>query len=164
MANTLLNSMVKGFGFTLGRRAADSFINESSVKRNPTNVKDLECWSHKGYSEGDVELVEEVTWSNYNVKWYGWLISIIPIIGLIPAFIRFHKTFIKKSKIYFYDLKWETFKVSDGRTTTGVREIKKLLPQLSKTTVNPPQTRNKVESLIVLLISLFITIINLVNL
>jgi|688.fasta_scaffold549684_1 hypothetical protein len=30
MANTLVNSMVRGFGFTLGRRAADSFLDSSS--------------------------------------------------------------------------------------------------------------------------------------
>ena len=163
----LVNSMVRGFGFTLGRKAADVVTSSKKtqpVNSTPTNVKDLECWSHKGYEEDDVKFVEEVVWTRYGVKWYGWLITFIPIIGLFPALTRFYKTFIKKSKIYFYDFKWETFTISDGRTTTGVREIKKLLPQLSRVSINPPQTRNKVESIFILLISLFMTIINWMNL
>jgi hypothetical protein len=153
--SNLTSSIVRGFGFTLGRAAATSVLTPSKqiVNQNP---KEIECWSHKGYEEGDVESIEEYDYIKKTIKWYEWLfILLFPVFNCIKTFKYFYYVFIKKNHVSFYDMEWNTYTISDNRTKTGTREIKKLIPVLSKVSEYPPYKRNKVESLIALGISVF---------
>jgi hypothetical protein len=153
--SNLTSSIVRGFGFTLGRAAATSVLTSSKQLVND-DPKDIVCLSHKGYEEGDVKSITEYDYLKKTIKWYEWLfILFIPLLNCILSFKYFYNVFIKKNHVYFYDMVWKTYTVSDGRTKSGVKEIKKLIPELSKVSEYPPYKRNKVESLIALVISLF---------
>ena len=90
----MLKSIVRGFGFTVGRRAADSMIDNLNRKNSPrtssTSVKDKTCMSHLGYEENDVEIMYDIKWNKEYVKWYEWplylFIPIIPRIAILPPF------------------------------------------------------------------------------
>jgi MFS-type transporter involved in bile tolerance (Atg22 family) len=152
--SNLTSSIVRGFGFTLGRAAATSVLTPS--KQVVNDPKEIECWSHRGYEEGDVETITEYEYTRKYIKWYEWLFILsMPIFNCILTFRYFYYVFMKKNHVYFYDMVWNTYTVSDGRTKTGTREIKKLIPVLGKVTEYPPYKRNKVESLIALGISVF---------
>jgi hypothetical protein len=154
--SNLTSSIVKGFGFTLGRKAANSLI-DSSSKNQVYKYSEIDCWSHKGYEENDVEILYDYDYLRKQIKWYAWIMFLIPIVNLFKSIPYFYNVFIKKNKIYYYDMKWESFKISDGRVKGGIKEVKKLKPELSKVEVYPPYTRNKVESVIALSISLLLS-------
>jgi hypothetical protein len=155
MAN-LISSIVSGFGFTLGRTAATSLLTSSKQTSN-NNSKDTECWSHKGYEEGDVEFICEYEYLNKFIKWYMYpVIIFLPYLSIFYTLKYFFNVFIIKNKITYYEMKWNTYKVSDARTKSGFREIKKLEPEVCKVEVYPPYTRNKIEAIIALTYSLFI--------
>jgi hypothetical protein len=149
MAN-LASSIVNGFGFTLGRAAATSVLTPSK-QTSSNNSKDIECWSHRGYEEGDVEFICEYEYLNKFIKWYMYpVILFLPYFSIFYILKYFFNVFIIKNKITYYEMKWNTYKVSDARTKSGFREIKKLEPEICKVEVYPPYTRNKIESLIAL--------------
>ena len=154
--SNLTSSIVRGFGFTLGRKAATSLINSSS-KNQVYKSSEIDCWSHKGYEENDVEISYDYDYLRKQIKWYAWIIFLIPIVNLFKSIPYFYNVFIKKNKIYYYDMKWESFKISDGRVKGGIKEVQKLKPELSKVDVYFPYTRNKVESVIALSISLLLS-------
>lgn len=149
----MLNSIVRGFGLTLGRAAATSLITpKREVIQKSTEI---ECWSHRGYVENDVEILYDYNYYSKQIKWYTWVVFIIPILNLFKSIPYFYNVFIKKNNVYYYDMKWVSFKVSDGRVKGGVKEIQKLQPELGKVEVFKPYLRNKVEALISISISLF---------
>lgn len=154
--SNLTSSIVKGFGFTLGRKAANSLIEPSSNKQVYKSTE-IDCWSHKGYEENDVEILYDYNYYKKQIMWYSWIMFLIPILNLFKSIPYFYNVFIKKNKIYYYDMKWTTFKVSDGRVKGGIKEIQKLKPELSKVEVFPPYTRNKVESIVSLVLSILIS-------
>lgn len=155
--SNLISSIVRGFGFTLGRTAANSLINSTQVQK-VHKFKEIDCWSHNGYQEDDVESIVEYDYLKKQIKWYSWIIYFIPIINLFKSIPYFYNVFIKKNKIYYYDMKWESFQVSDGRVKGGIKEVKKLQPVLGKVEVYPPYIRNRVESVISILLSLLINL------
>jgi hypothetical protein len=154
--SNLTSSIVRGFGFTLGRKAANSLI-ESSSNNQVYKSTELDCWSHRGYEENDVEILYDYDYYKKQIKWYSWIIFLIPILNLFKSIPYFYNVFIKTNRVRYYDMKWVTFKVSDGRVKGGVKEIQKLNPELSKVEVFPPYTRNKVEAIIALFISLLLS-------
>lgn len=153
--SNLTSSIVKGFGFTLGRAAATSIITPSKEVINKST--EIDCWSHKGYEENDVEISYDFNYFNKFIKWYTWVaILFVPYLTIFYTVKYFYNVFIKTNKIYYYDMKWKSFKVSDGRTKSGIRELQKLQPELSKVEIYPPYTRNKIEAIISLAYSSFI--------
>jgi hypothetical protein len=153
----MLKSIVRGFGFTVGRRAADSMIDNLNQKNSPrtssTSVKDKTCMSHLGYEENDVEIMYDIKWNKEYVKWYEWpLYLFIPVIPVFYALSRAYKTFVKKYQLHFYDMKWNTYTISDNRAKSGTREIKKLEPVFDKSAPNTPYTRNKIEAILALIL------------
>lgn len=155
--SNLTSSIVKGFGFTLGRKVAN-VLTDSSNYQKIQKSSEIDCWSHKGYQENDVESTVEYDYLKKQIKWYSWIIYLIPIVNLFKSLPYFYNVFIKKNKIFYYDMKWETFQVSDGRVKGGIKEVKKLKPVLGKVEVYPPYTRNKIEAVVALLISLFLNL------
>ena len=155
--SNLTSSIVRGFGFTLGRKAANSLI-DSSSKNQVYKSNEIDCWSHQGYEENDVEISYDYNYYAKQLKWYSWIMFIIPIYNLFKSVPYFYNVFLKENKIYYYDMKWTTFKVSDGRVKGGIKEIQKLKPELSKVEVYPPDKRNKVESIIALTISFVLSL------
>jgi hypothetical protein len=153
--SNLTSSIVKGFGLTLGRAAATSLI--SPAREAVQKSTEIECWSHRGYQENDVEILYDYDYYKKQIKWYAWIIFLIPILNLFKSVPYFYNVFIKKNKIYFYDMKWTTFKVSDGRVKGGIKEVQKLTPELGRVDVFPPYTRNKIEAVIALSISLLLS-------
>ena len=158
--SNLTSSIVRGFGFSLGRAAANSLLQPSQSKEIVLDtVSDIECMSHKGYEENDVEILNDIRWKKQFIRWWAWpFVAIIPIINIIMALIYCYKVFIKTYNLHFYDLKWNTYKVSDGRTKSGFREVKKLEMEYNKSEIDLPYTRNKIEAIVSLLISLILTI------
>lgn len=154
--SNLTSSIVKGFGFTLGRKAANSLL-EGPSREKVSKSSEIDCWSHRGYQENDVEILYDYDYYKKQIKWYSWILFLIPVINLFKSIPYFYNVFIKKNKVYFYDMKWTFFKVSDGRVKGGIKEIQKLQPELSKSEVFPPYTRNKVESVVALTISLVLS-------
>jgi hypothetical protein len=159
---SLGSSIVRGFGFTLGRKAANVAIDYTS--QSPQKSSQIDCWSHNGYQEGDVEIFYDYDYLRKQIKWYQWVLFVIPIVGLLKSLSYFYNVFLKKNMVKYYDMKWETFTVSDGRTKSGIREIKKLKPQLGKVEVAPPYLRNKIESIVALLITLLFNLPILIGL
>ena len=153
----LNSSIVKGFGFTLGRTAANALVSSTQTQK-VSKSNEIECFSHLGYQEGDVEISYEYDYYKKQIKWYAWVIFLFPIVNLFKSIPYFYNVFIKKNKVYFYDMKWVTFQVSDARMKSGIREIKKLQPELGRVDINPPLTRHKVEAVVALSISLFLNL------
>lgn len=155
--SNLTSSIVRGFGFTIGRKVANSLI-EPSAKNQVYKSNEVDCWSHKGYEENDVEITYDYNYYKKQIKWYGWVMFLIPILNLFKSIPYFYNVFIKKNMVYYYDMKWVTFKISDGRVKGGIKEVQKLKPELGKVEVYPPYTRNKVEASIALMISLLLSL------
>jgi hypothetical protein len=154
--SNLTSSIVKGFGFTLGRKAANSLI-ESTSKNQVYKSSEIDCWSHKGYEENDVEISYDYNYYQKQMKWYSWILFLVPIVNLYKSIPYFYNVFIKKNKVYYYDMKWVSFKISDGRVKGGIKEVQKLKPELGKVEIYPPSTRNKIESVIALAISIVLS-------
>ena len=155
--SNLISSIVRGFGFTLGKTAANAVI-DSTKSQKVYKSNEVDCWSHQGYQENDVEILYEYDYYTKQLKWYTWIVFLIPILNLFKSIPYFFNVYLKKNKVYYYDMKWETFKVSDGRVKGGVKEVQKLKPILGKVEVFPPYTRNKVESVIALSLSLLLSL------
>jgi hypothetical protein len=154
--SNLTSSIVRGFGFTIGRSAANTLLSAPKNKEVQKSTE-IECWSHKGYEENDVEIIYQYDYHGKKLKWYSWLIFLIPLLNLFKSIPYFYNVFIKKNKMYFYDMKWTTYKVSDGRVKGGIKEVKKLQPELSRVEIYPPYLRNKIESIVSLSISLIVS-------
>lgn len=144
--NNLFSSIIRGFGNTLGRKAANSITSTNN---------ESDCYSHRGYEEGDVYAKMDYNYDKERVKWYTWLFFIwIPFLNLFIAIPYFYNIFIKKNYIHWYEMKWNTLKVSDNRFKSGIKEIKKLKPELTDKQIIKSYTRNKIESIIIIIISL----------
>jgi hypothetical protein len=158
--SNLTSSIVRGFGFSLGRAAANSLLQPSHSKEIVLDtVSDIKCMSHKGYEENDVEILYDIRWRKQFIRWWAWIFfTIVPITNIIMSLIYCYKVFIRTYNIHFYELKWNTYKVSDGRTKSGFREVKKLGMEYCKSEIDSPCTRNKIEAIVSLLISLIVTI------
>jgi hypothetical protein len=166
----LFNSIVRGFGHKVGSSIATSVINGVQSNNVVSSSSELECYSKLGYQEGDVEIMYDKGshWNRQYVKWYMWPASIFNgLFFITPLFYisDLYNVFVKKHKMYFYDLKWNTYKVSDRRSKTGIREIKNLDMVLSKTIDNKPYLRTKIETILqFLLVSWFPLTILIYNL
>ena len=149
-----LNSIVRGAGMSIGRNLVGDFGRRKESKNEATNVyssNELECWSHKGYEEGDVEFTydKNSNWGRQYLKWYMWPVSVFnSLLFITPLFYisNVYHVFIKKHQMHFYDFKWNTYKVSDRRAKSGIREIKILDMVYSNSVTNAPYLRTKIET------------------
>jgi hypothetical protein len=166
-----LNSIVRGAGMSIGRNLVGDFgRRKETPKKSVYNSNELECWSHKGYEENDVEFTYDAgsNWNRQYIKWYMWILSIFNgLLFITPLFYisNVYNVFFKKHQIHFYTFKWNTYKVSDRRSKSGVREIKNLDMVYDKSVSNPPYLRTKIETMLeFLLVSWFPITILIYNL
>jgi len=161
--SNLFSSITRGFGFAIGSSAAKSLLNRKSSKNlqpQSFSVKDKTCMSHWGYEENDVEISYDIRWNKEYVKWYSWpFFLLIPFFPFFYSLKRLFKVYFKNYKLHFYDLKWNTYTVSNAKYKNGIQEIKKLEPVFSKSENNPPYLRNKVEAWISLVLCLPINLL-----
>jgi len=168
---SIVNAITRGFGFRIGSNLANSLMEPKQKATNKiVTIDELECWSHKGYEAGDVEFTYDKGshWNRQYIKWYMWPVSLFNgLLFITPLFYisDLYNVFIKKHQIHFYTFKWNTYKVSDRRSKSGIREIKNLDMVYDKSVVNPPYLRTKIETIIqFLLVSWFPLAILIYNL
>lgn len=159
--STFVNSIVRGAGFTIGRNLVGDFGKSKSVKTTHSKSSDLRCYSHEGYSEGDVEITYTRDFTKDYIPWYlypvAFIISAIPYLGLL-MYLRFiYLIFVKKHKMFFWEYKWVTHTISDKRTKSGIREVQILEKDITRIEKHKPTLRNKIEMLLVLLVSIYFT-------
>ena len=155
--STLTSSIVRGFGFTVGKTAANALLQPKPVPVNKT-ATGTGCYSHLGYQEGDVEITYDKNWKKSYVGFFGWLFYLLfPFLNVWVAFIKLISTFSPNTYMHFYEMKWNQYQVSDARFKSGIREVKILQPEFVKSVVDTPRTRNKVEAVIAFMISWILT-------
>jgi hypothetical protein len=145
---SIVNAITRGFGFRIGSNLANSLMTpKERVSNKVSTIDELECWSHKGFEEGDVDIVK-TNWTTYQLAWYSYPLAIISGALVIP-FLWYIKdlyfVFVKKHQMHFYDFKWNTYKVSDRRSKSGTRDVKNLEPVYCKTVSDSVPLRNKLE-------------------
>lgn len=152
------SSIVRGFGHTVGRTAANALLQPSSIPVMPRGSK-IDCYSREGWEEGQIQLRSDMGWIGFQVAWHHWLAYLLfPFFNVAYALVRFYKTFIPKYYTHFYEMQWQDKKVSDARYKSGIREFKVLQPVYSNSVISEPRTRNKVEAIVALVISLATTL------
>lgn len=166
---SIVSAITRGFGFRIGSNFANSLMEpKQKVTNNVATIDELECWSHKGYAEGEVEIIKDINWRSKRQKWYMWPVHIFNGCFFITPLFYIKDTyniFFKNYYLHFYDFKWNTYKVSDRRAKTGIREVKNLDMIHSKSVIDTPPLRNKIETIIVFVLvcwlPIFLLIFNL---
>lgn len=157
---TLSNSIIRGFGSTIGRHAANSILTPKYI----ASPRQIDCYSHEGYQEGDVEIAFDIKWRHNKIKFIGWLGYIIfPVLNLPFAINRAYMVFVKKYNMHFYNLEWQERTISDARYKTGLRQLKELKPIYDKSAHDEPPADIKRSTIIVLVYSIITTIAVLYN-
>ena len=160
--SSLTSSIVRGFGFTIGKSAANSLLSgSSSNKGGIKKSNDLHCWSHEGFEEGDVDITYSRDFKKDEVSWFlfpfALVISAIPFLGLLMNGIFMYRVFIKKHYMYFWEFKWNEHTISDRRTKEGTRDIKVLEKDVVRIERHYPSLKNKIQIISCFIVS-FITI------
>lgn len=160
---SIFDSISRGFGFTVGKKIANTLLSGNQVGNQVTNSsQDLEDWSHNGFKEGDVDFVISRNFKKDEINWilfpFTFIISAIPFLGLLINSNFLYKVVLKKHYIYFFDFVWETYKVSDKRTKEGTREVKVLERRLSKTDRFPTPIKNVIQITLSFIVSLVSTL------
>ena len=163
--STLTNSIVRGFGFTIGRRAATSLLDTPpKIKNLPDNNM---CWSHEGYVEGDPHCVFEHRKKTDIYRGVNLLFLIItssiPYLGTLIMLSYIRYTFFKKFQINWYILKWKTFQFSDRRYSSGIREEKRLLPEWERSEYDMTVNYTKMKVIWFILFFWSIVVVNLIK-
>jgi len=150
--SNLTSSIVRGFGFTVGRTAATALLTPKPVPvKSSTGTG---CYSQFGYAEDDVEITYDRNWRKYTIAWYGWIgFLIFPFLNVWFATVRLLTTFVSNTQMHFYNMKWHDHKAPDARYKSGFKEFKILKPVYVKSVEDKPTTRNKVEAVLAFLVS-----------
>jgi hypothetical protein len=145
MGNTLTNSIVRGFGFTIGKRAANSAIDSFKPKEDNQKIN----WENVGWVEGDTDVEFDHKRKGDPYQGLGLFITtifcLIPYIGIITCLSYIPYTFFKKFKTHYFDFEKRKFVYQDGRYKNGIREEFRLVrvhtESIDDTTVNYKKMR-----------------------
>lgn len=159
--STLTNSMVRGFGFTLGKAAANKTLNSFSSKQDDQKI----VWENQGWEDGDVDVLFEHTKKNDPYRgvtlFFTIILCLIPYVGVITCLFLIKHTFFKKFKVFYFQFNNNTFTYSDKRFKNGKREEERLVREVTKVDEDP--TVNYIKMRLIWL-GLFILNIIMINL
>lgn len=157
---SILSSIGRGFGTTVGRNIANHVMSENLITRK---TGDLKCYSEDGWQEGDIDIRYSRDFKKDKVNWILFIfcipVFIVPVFGLLLSSNFLYKVLIKKHNIYFFDFEWKTFTVSDKRTKTGTKEIKILTKELSRTEEIKAPLESYIQIIVAFLVALVSNII-----
>lgn len=164
----LTSSIVRGFGFTLGRMGAQAAV--QSIVKEPTknpykSANAYYCYTEQGYEEGDYDIKFDYNRRSYQGVGNWILISLGMVVWVAIPYVNIFLwlitllSFSKTQYLHFYKMEYKTFRISDRRYKDGYREITSLRPVYERSDVDTsyPKGRWITGIIIFLMISIYWT-------
>jgi len=165
----LTNSIVRGFGFTLGRmgaQAAVQTLTKKPKKNYYSGVDPYYCYTNLGFEENDIDIKFDYNQRSYR-GFFNWVLIILGAMVwiLIPylnifIWVLSLRSFSKNHYMHFYKMVYKTFKITDRRYKEGYREVVSLKPEYTESRIDSTYPKNMwiTFNLIGLIISILWTI------
>lgn len=161
MSNALVNSMVRGFGFTLGKAAANKTMSSFTPKEDNQKIN----WENEGWVEGDVDVVFDHKKKGDPYQGVGLLFSIvfclIPYVGILTCLSYIPYTFFKKFRVHWFEFQTRKFTYDDKRFKNGTREEYRLVRLNTKSEEDLTVNYKKMRLIWLSLLILSVIMVNL---
>lgn len=163
MSNVLTNSIVRGFGWTIGKAAANKTMDSFKAKEDNQKIN----WENEGWVEGDVEVEFDHKRKSDPYQGGGLFFTIvlclIPYIGILTCLTYIPYTFFRNFKMNWFEFQTKKFVYDDRRFKNGMREEYRLVKVHTRSEDDSTVNYTKMRIIWLSLTILSIVMINIVK-